>query len=329
MTLREQFARLRAAFASRAGVSLWLPLLIVVLFFAFHELDPFGIGHASAVRSEQATLRIVSPLCTPSGKVTVVLIDDEYLRRHQVGWPLAYAAQGQLLRQFLAVKPAAVVIDLVYPHRHGAGAGANEDVSQLTSRIDQDTTTPIIFTAMAREADALPADFRFCSPAATVDLIDRDSMLPTLLDTLKPVAPAGPGAAAARHPDWQLSLVRWSGCGTHYAMLLGGNSDAPTPAFAAYRAYCSRNSQWPSCRSGEPTQQPEKFYDAMTIRWGAFPMPEQAFAYGPNTCQQPAPASDSVSLWQKLKVAVTQLTLESFFVSVNLHFALSHVFCPL
>ena len=312
MAFREQFKRMRAAFASRAGVSLWLPLIIVVLFFAFHELDPFGIGHASAVRSEQATLRIVSPFYAPSGKVAVILIDDAYLRAHEIGWPLAYAAQGQLLRQILAVNPAAIVIDLVYPHRHGAGPNSGDEVSQLVSRIEPDSTTPIIFTAMAKEPDALPHDFRFCKASARIDLIDPESMLPTLLARLRPAAGDAAGALAPPHANWLLSYIRWSGCGTRYPLMLGGDPNSATPAFAAFRAYCAKHSDIVSCSSASPATEPEKFQEPMTIRWGAFPPSEQSFAYGTNTCQAPADRDGQVSAWRKLKVAVTQLTLGIF-----------------
>jgi CHASE2 domain-containing sensor protein len=252
------------------------------------------------VRSEQATLRIVAPFYTPSRKVVVVLVDDAYLHRHQIGWPLAYAAQGQLLRQILSVGPAVLVIDLVYPHRHATAtdAGKGDDVSQLIDRIAQNTTTPIIFTAMAKEAEALPANYHFCERSSPINLLDPESMLPELHSAL--------------HPLWTLSYIRWSGCGTRYPLLLGDDPKSPTPAFAAYRAYCGFHPTLGSCGEGRPAVQPQSFREAMTVRWGAFPPPEQAFAFGADTCQAPAAPDGQVSVWRKLKVAIAQLTLGIF-----------------
>ena len=115
------------------GVSLWLPAAVALTFLVFLKLDPFGLHSASEARSQQATLRVVSPFYSPSRQVVVVLIDDDYLRERQIGWPLRYAEQGRLLRQLSSVDPAVVLVDLIYPHSHSAGlpGGAPDDIAQL------------------------------------------------------------------------------------------------------------------------------------------------------------------------------------------------------
>src|SRR5262245_36510127 len=135
-------------------VSAWLPAAVALTFLVFLKLDPFGLHSASEVRSQQASLRIVSPFYSPSRQVVVILIDDEALRERQTGWPLRFAEQGRLLRQIASVEPAVVLVDLVYPHRHGdARSSGNDEIEALTKPI-AGTRVPIIFTALAREGGA-------------------------------------------------------------------------------------------------------------------------------------------------------------------------------
>ena len=343
IAVRDQFMR-------RAGVGLLLPFLIVLLFFAFHGvaalglkgLDPFGLGAASGERSEQVTQRVLAPFYAPSNKVTVVLIDDQYLRDRQVGWPLSYAEQGLLLRRVLSAAPAALVIDLVYPHRHAASVSGRADAEALFKPIDGDTTTPVIFTAMAREfataetataetaaagaqagggnssADrgVLPAGFTFCGEQSSAavslnDLLDTESIQRDLRDQILQIG-------MRKHDNWHLALVRWSGCGSRYPLMLGGNADAVTPALAAYRAACvappqswSEKANRPQCVS-DAAQLTVNFREPLRIRWGAFPPWEQRFSSDERTCQPSASRAQAVPLWRRLGVALRELTVGMF-----------------
>jgi CHASE2 domain len=285
-------------------VSLWLPAAVTLTFLVFLKLDPFGLHSASEARSQQASLRVVSPFYSPSRQVVVVLIDDDYLRERQVGWPLRYAEQGRLLRQIASVNPAVILVDLVYPHSHadGPAGAANDAITQLTQPI-LSSQVPIVFTALAKEPDALPADFNFCAAvpsSRTLDLLDPESM-PSSLQML-----------ARSDARFQVAYVRWSGCADRYPLLLGGNASAPTPAFAAYRAFCASRAGAARCAGDPLAQRADAYTHPLIVRAGAFPPAEQAFAYDQSVCQKAAPANGSVPLWRRVAKSFQQLALSVF-----------------
>jgi CHASE2 domain-containing sensor protein len=284
-------------------VSLWLPAAVALTFLVFLKLDPFGLHSASEARSQQATLRIVAPFYSPSRQVVAVLIDDDYLRERQVGWPLRYADQGRLLRQIASVNPAVVLVDLVYPHGHADSAGsAPDDIAQLTRPI-LSSPVPIVFTALAKEPASLPADFSFCpdeQSRRSLDLLDPESMPPSLV------------SLARSDARFQIGYVRWAGCADRYPLLLGGDSTAPTPAFAAYRAFCATKAGAARCADHNVTEHAGAYVHPLIIRAGAFPPAEQVFAYDQHVCQKAAPANGSVPLWRRLAKSFQQLALSVF-----------------
>lgn len=297
-------AEFRASFHTRTGVSVWLPAAVALTFLVFLKLDPFGLHSASEARSQQATLRVVSPFYSPSRQVVVVLIDDDYLRERQTGWPLRYAEQGRLLRQITSVDPAVVLVDLIYPHSHSAGSpgSAPDDIAQLTRPI-LSGTVPIVFTALAKEPGALPAGFKFCGhsrSSASPDILDAESMPPALL------------GLARSDSRFEIGYVRWAGCGDRYPLLLGGDTNAPTPAFAAYRAFCASKAGEGRCSDRSPAQHREAYAHPLIVRSGAFPPAEQAFAYDQHVCQKAAPATGSIPLWRRVGKSFQQLALSVF-----------------
>jgi CHASE2 domain-containing sensor protein len=285
-------------------LSLWLPAAVALTFLVFLHLDPFGLHSASEARSQQATLRVVSPFYSPSRQVVAVLIDDDYLRARQTGWPLRYAEQGRLLRQIASVNPAVVLVDLVYPHSHAeaAAGSASDDIAQLTKPI-RSSAVPIVFTALAKEPADLPQGFDYCRPSPSrrpLDLLDAESMPPSLVDL------------ARSDERFQVAYVRWSGCADRYPLLLGGNAGAPTPAFAAYRAFCASKAGAPRCAGDPLAQRADAYTHPLIVRAGAFPPAEQAFAYDQSVCQKAAPANGSVPLWRRVAKSFQQLALSVF-----------------
>lgn len=293
-------SRLCAAFRARTGVNVLVPLAVAAGFaLLLFKLDPFGIGDASHARSEQATLRITAPFYHPSGRVTVVYLDDEYITNRKAGWPLRYAEQGRLMRAILSAKPAVLLVDLVYPHQHAttlepaptptdpAAVKPADNIAQLLSPILKDGGIPIVFTGMAKSPEALK-DFEFCSEQYNThetELLDPNSMLSDMRATLFDKNPNAPGSQV------HLGYVRWSGCADRYPLLLGGNDHTVTPAFAAYRAYCDRQSperrKEAHCDVSPPRERPEAYLHPMIVRSGAFPPASQQFAFDENTCQKP------------------------------------------
>jgi len=327
--------RLQQSFTARAGIGVALPLVIAALFFVFHGFEaaglsgfnPFNIGAFTQAHSESATQRMLAPFLAPRDRVTVVLIDDDYVRRENIGWPLSYRDQGRLFRVLLNQPIKALLIDLVYPHQHSADAAG---VEALLAPIRAVADVPVIFTAMAKDvapsaapdARFLPASFRFCGSGrpgaiAPADLLDAAS----LPDALRAALPAGEGGSAppGTRNNWHLSYVRWSGCGTRYPLVLAGAAPLYTPAMATYVAYCASRDRTGVHDAGDrsggdrcPAAGADiaaDFHDAMTVRWGAFPPSDQRFANSSATCQAAAMPEGGVAWWRRVLVAIQQLTV--------------------
>jgi CHASE2 domain-containing sensor protein len=311
---RAGLAGIAASYRSTAKVSIWLPAAVVLTFAVLEAFNPFGINAAAGARSEQATLRIVSPYYTPSREVAVVLVDDDYLRARKVGWPLRFAEQGRLLRQIASAGPAVILVDFVYPHRHGdeqAGTGTDDIESLLNPIVNTENPViggvPIVFTAMAKGLEQLPPDFSFCagelrSAQAPLDILDRESLPEALQSRL---APDGAGR-------FRVGYVRWSRCGNDYPLLLGGDVRAPTPVFAAYQAFCDSAANSGRCTTAHPSRDPAAYVHPMIVRAGAFPPPEQKFAYSESACQRPMPERREIPRNERFLAALQQLTLGVF-----------------
>ena len=308
------FGRLRAfirdlatRYHHHARVSLWLPAAVVLTFAVVEKLDAFGMHEAMEARSEQATLRIVSPYYTPSRDVAVVLIDDDYLKSRGTGWPLRFSEQGRLLRQIASAAPSVIVMDFIYPHEHGAGDDVQSLLAPVLNSSDETLAhVPIVFTAMAKPLASLPAGFAFCTEelkerGPSLDLIDSESLPPALGDQIQ----------ANGRGRFRLGYIRWSRCGGEYPLVLGGDPNAPTPAFAAYRAFCESPKHAAQCDHSDPWDAVD-FVHPMIVRPGAFPTADQRFAYGDSACQRPLPERGTLPLGERFMAALQQLTLGVF-----------------
>ncbi|MFO1425406.1 MAG: CHASE2 domain-containing protein [Steroidobacteraceae bacterium] len=128
-------------------------------------------------------------------------------------------------------------------------------------------------------------------------VLERESIQPELLAGLAPE---------------HLALVRWSGCGARYPLVLGANPGTVTPAFAAFRAACVADARWaPGC-AANPRGAASDFTEPLRLRWGAFPPALQAFSSDARTCQPFANADGHVPLARRLGVALRELTLGLF-----------------
>lgn len=289
------------------GARLWLPAAVVLTFSVIEKLDAFGLHEAMDVRSEQATLRIVSPYYTPSRNVAVVLVDDDYLKSRGTGWPLRFAEQGRLLRQIASTGPSVIMVDLVYPHQHAGGDDIQSLLAPMLSSSDEALShVPIVFTAMAKPLASLPQGFEFCSEelkehGPPTDILDPES-LPTALSEQMQANGRG---------RFRVGYVRWSRCGSEYPLLLGGDPAAPTPVFAAYRAFCESPKHAALCQHSDPWDARD-FAHPMIVRAGAFPTPEQRFAYSESVCQRPMPQQGEMPTGERFFAALQQLTLGVF-----------------
>jgi CHASE2 domain-containing sensor protein len=252
------------------------------------HLDPFGLTAASEQQSVSAYLGVVAPFYRGAAQqaITVVLIDDGYLDRVGVGWPLPYRMQGDLLRRVLLFEPRAVFIDLLYERSHGALNANASAVDRARDFVDAlggylndigPTGIPVMLAQSSRAAfgDHSPGG---CGPIGQVNAPDTDASLLPELDL----------------PGFQRAYVGWRGCGTSYPLLLSLPTDLPTPAFALYRdAYC-RSSQLSApdrqnCEIARDRQRAkEDFSTPMIVRWGSVPSNAHAalFAEGGQGCQR-------------------------------------------
>jgi len=294
-----------ATFAACA--SLWLPAAVVLTFAVIERFDAFGLHQAMEARSEQATLRIVSPYYTPSRDVAVVLVDDDYLKSRGAGWPLRFAEQGRLLRQIAASGPSVILMDFVYPHQHGGGDDIQSLLAPILSSSDESIShVPIVFTAMAKPLASLPRGFEFCTEelkehGPPTDLLDRESLPAALSEQMQ----------ANGRGRFRVGYIGWSRCGGEYPLLLGGDPNAPTPVFAAYRAFCDSPKHADRCQHTNPWDARD-FVHPMIVRPGAFPTPEQRFAYSESICQRPLSERGGLPASERFFSALRQLTLGVF-----------------
>jgi CHASE2 domain-containing sensor protein len=305
--LRAVFRGLGSRFQGHAGVGLWLPAAVVLTFAVIEKLDAFGLHEAMEARSEQATLRIVSPYYTPSRDVAVVLVDDDYLKSRGAGWPLRFAEQGRLLRQIASSGPSVILMDFVYPHQHGSGDDIQALLAPILNSSDEALSrVPIVFTAMSKPLAALPEGFEFCTEelkehGPPTDILDSESLPPELRQQMQ----------ANGRGRFRVGFIRWSRCGGEYPLLLGGDPSAPTPVFAAYRAFCESPKHTGRCERANPWDA-QDFVHPMIVRPGAFPTPEQRFAYSESVCQRPLPERGEMPASERFLAAFQQLTLGVF-----------------
>jgi hypothetical protein len=164
----------------------------------------------------------------------------------------------------------------------------------------------VIFTAMAKPLASLPEGFEYCTEemkehGSTTDILDRES-LPDAIRQQIQVNGRG---------RFRVGYVRWSRCGGEYPLMLGADPSAPTPAFAAYRAFCESPQHSARCKQSDPWD-PREFAHPMIVRPGAFPTPEQRFAYGESICQRPLPLRGALPVGERFMSALQQLTLGVF-----------------
>ena len=294
-------------------------MFIVALAFAcLLMLDPFGIETASALRSEQAALRITAPMYAGTDRVAVVLIDDAFLKRIGRSWPLGYAEQGRLLRNVMQAQPAGVFVDLLYRQAHGeapapdAAGGETatvrpvDDPADLVRPLERFAATPLVLAAQVRRdlnPDVTPALCPEQPAREREQLLDDESILPPLKQWVEQ-------QPAAR----SIALVGWWGCGDRYPLILAGRADGMSPAFALLRAWCASAPAGRAECAGlaDETGVVANFLRPMVVRWGAYPPAAQRPFYAAGVCQEYAAADGSVPRARRLWMSLEQLLLGVF-----------------
>lgn len=227
------------------------------------KFDPLGAKSASGLQSESVLLRLSAPwygsVDNPAQKkITVVLIDDQYLKKIKSFWPMSYLDQDQLLMDILDYHPQAVFLDLLYHHKHGEAADLQQFVDTIAEAATKTSpAVPISIPVLLKDIEGqsscdvngLPLFF------TTQSIVVENSVIPELLDS-----------------PTHKTYVGWTGCSNRYPGFVIGDSQFPTPAFALYADHCRRQ-QTPLSRDTNSCAEVlagdlHAFVTPMMVRWG-------------------------------------------------------------
>jgi CHASE2 domain-containing sensor protein len=284
------------ALARRAAPFL-RPLLIAIAAWLLLFIDPLGMEDATAERSAAAAQRMAATLYRSSNRVTVVLIDQQYIEAdpHRT-WPLKYREQGALLRRIaLAGRPEAIFVDLLYKNPHevkspgartryaASDALAHDNPADLLGPIAR-SSVPVYIAGLPYADSTLVGlkdwnceDSRrvLADPGSILDPIHNHALI-TSID-------------AKGRPIERVAMVSWSGCGDRYPLMLGGSDFAKTPAFALYRTYCERANAPREVTGQRLCKSLDRVsLEPMMVRWGAFTSGMQQRFYRAGVCQSRA-----------------------------------------
>jgi hypothetical protein len=268
------------------------PLLVALTGAVLIGLDPLGIEEATAERSEETVMRMSAafypPLLSQPSQVTVVLLDRDFVGRHDGdAWPVSYDVQGQLLDKIVSEAPAAVFVDLLYTdaHQEASAPGVDRDVPMnLLSRVEN---TQIPFYLASTAENGAPCRLHG-SRDGDGAWIDKGRILPSIRRDIDNLTRGG------------FALIEWSGCPDEYPLYAVDEPTTHSPAYALYRAVeCSRRSREQQCLDNWPDGQ---YAEPMKIRWGAFtPLTQNPF-YAKDVCQFDSAVSGLGSAWRRIAV---------------------------
>lgn len=184
-------------------------LLLGVLGLLILACDPLGLSSATDKASEQFFNRLLSAFYSDRGQqqIVLLLLDDAFLLRHDLHWPLPYQEQAKVLARLLHYRPQAVFVDLLYSHDHSR---ANE-------------TPQVLANVFARYAQQdIPVLL-----ASTGQTLPQTNQADTLSELAKVTKPA---------------IIQWDDQGDRYPLTVTGSDGQPlpTPAQALYQEYCQR-----------------------------------------------------------------------------------------
>lgn len=125
-------------------------LILIVL------LDPFGLTSASDQASAAIANKLSALWYNTKGQqqVTVVLINDQYLRQHGLHWPMGYKDQAKLFKSILQHKPKALFVDLLYTHDRSTEGNSLASIDHVFRRYVMSNKAAIYVAAAPSSAEA-------------------------------------------------------------------------------------------------------------------------------------------------------------------------------
>ncbi len=244
---------------------LFYSTLLTSLFWGgIAQFDPFGIKAAASIQSGSLFMRMIGGPwydSTAQDKITVVLIDDSYIREIGESWPMSYIAQDMLLTDILAFKPKAVFIDLLYSHNHET---PNDSLHQLVDTISQneinaDSAIPIFIPLVVQDVQGVDTcsssrDFPPDSKEANAKK-DIESNIPVIIEI--------------EQSNAHKTYTGWAGCGDGYPSFIFQDKQYMTPAFALYEEVCRADDKtFKADCSALQAGDYSAFKKPMMVRWG-------------------------------------------------------------
>lgn len=193
-------------------------LMLGILGLVILACDPLGLSSATDKASEQFFNRLLSAFYPDRGQqqIVLLLLDDAFLLRHDLHWPLPYQEQAKVLARLLHYQPQAVFVDLLYSHDHSRGRDTPEVLANVFARYAQ-RGIPVL---LASTGEALPQT-------------NQVDTLSALAAVTKPV------------------VIQWDGQGDRYPRTITDTDGRvlATPAQALYEEYCRRHACAPHERA--------------------------------------------------------------------------------
>ncbi|MGH8389256.1 MAG: CHASE2 domain-containing protein [Pseudomonas sp.] len=239
-------------------VSRFLRPIFFVLAVAFIALfDPFGLASSSSTASANWLNRLFADQYPDNGQhqVVVLLVDDNYVQRHQTYWPLPYNEQSKLFKRLLAYQPGAVFVDLLYTHDHSRTVPGQQPFmeSQLLANV---------FERYQRQGIAL----LLANTGVPRDVDGGINVLPRFAATSRP------------------ALVSWSGLGNQYPLAMPTDlGTLETPALGLYREYCKQH----DCLALPADAEAAARLPAIALQWGLKLSPLQEHISDIEHCSAP------------------------------------------
>lgn len=193
----------------RPTPSLRRGLLLGILGLLTLACDPLGLASATDKASEQFFNRLLSAFYSDRGQqqIVLLLLDDAFLLRHDLHWPLPYQEQAKVLTRLLHYRPQAVFVDLLYSHDHSRANETPQVLANVFARYAQQNI-PVLL-------------------ASTGQTLPQTNQADTLSELAAVTTPA---------------IVQWDDQGDRYPLSVTGSDGQPlpTPAQALYQEYCRR-----------------------------------------------------------------------------------------
>ena len=231
-------------------------LFVGITFALIAQFDPWGLKTTADIQSESVFMRLIGGPWYQSesqDKITVILIDDQYLEETKDHWPMSYGHQAMFLENILDFNPKAVYLDIIYRHDHG---DEETEVKQLRDVVmpssghnanrDPQFFLPYLTFSQSELSSCDPDDYQSASK-----FIDRDSVIQAM-------QVSGKGKV----------YIGWEGCGDRYPSFILGDSDYKTPAFALYQHLCLQSDFFSDNCADIRVGNLEQFKEPMAVQWG-------------------------------------------------------------